>query len=55
MLARENRAPVDIVYGTGDVQGESINHDDYVDDMRDRMQTAHNIVRKSVMSGRCPK
>jgi transposase InsO family protein len=29
MLARENRAHVDIVYGTGDVQGDSISHDDF--------------------------
>lgn len=45
MLARENRAPVDIIYGTGDVYDEPISLDSYVDDMRDRMRTAHDIVR----------
>jgi len=45
MLARENRAPVDIVYGTGDVPSESVSCDDFVESVRDRMQTAHTIVR----------
>jgi hypothetical protein len=47
MLARENRAPVDLVYGTGDVPvDDSISYDDFVEGVRDRLQTAYTIVRE---------
>jgi hypothetical protein len=46
MLARENRAPVDVMYGTGDIRDNAVSCDDYVENVRDRMQTAYAIVRR---------
>jgi len=48
MLSRENRAPVDLVYGTGDLPVEDTNYDDFVEGAKDRMQTAYDIVRQHI-------
>jgi transposase InsO family protein len=48
MLARENRAPVDLVYGTGDIPTESTSYDDFVETVRDRMSVAYGIVRQHI-------
>ena len=48
MHARENRAPVDIVYGMGDVPVESSNYDEYVESVKDRLQSAYTLVRDHI-------
>ena len=49
MLARENRAPVDLMYGTGDVPDEQVaTYDDFVENVRDRLQTAYTLVRENL-------
>ena len=48
MFSRENRAPVDLVYGTGDLPTEATNYDDFVENVKDRMQTAYDLVRKHI-------
>lgn len=48
MLSRENRAPVDLMYGTGDLSTESTNYDDFIETTRDRMSVAYDIVRQHI-------
>ena len=46
MLGREVRAPVDVMYGTGELQGENESYDSYVETIKERMQAAHDQVRQ---------
>ena len=48
MLGREVRFPAEIIYGSATEQGDSriTNYGDYVNQLCDRMQEAHEIVRK---------
>jgi hypothetical protein len=45
MLGREVRAPIDIVLGTGEPTADNMNYDDFVENTRNRMQTAYELVR----------
>ena len=47
-LHREVRAPVDVVLGTGEVPITEVNYDGFVEDVRQRMQSAYNIVRRNI-------
>ena len=47
MLGREVRLPVDLIYGgIPNENGETISYGDYVDQLQNRMQRAHDIARK---------
>ena len=48
MLGREVRAPIDIVLGTGVNESLAVTYDDFVDDMRNRLCNAYNVVRRQL-------
>jgi hypothetical protein len=47
-LGREVRAPIDIVLGTGAVPDDGVGYDSFVESVRDRMRTAHELVRTHI-------
>ena len=48
MMGREVRTTADILYGTGDREENHENYDEYVETIRDRFQTAYDVVRQNL-------
>ena len=48
VLGRETRAPVDAVYGTNSSAVVQTTYDEFVQDVRDRMNSAYEIVREHI-------
>ena len=46
MLGREVRLPAEVVFGSGYLEGNITSYGDYVDQLRARMQHAHDVARK---------